>query len=283
MRLWVIADNSEPALRELGMRGDIIKRMYRAMQERGIERGVSSYSLAAETGQPIIGRLVERGLHDELTGATYAIVDGIDGRTHHLTLPGIEETGDCRPGAIVELRHYADRRGRARRALAVRSDLSIAAQVEAPGATWLDRRNLDRQRIDLGGGFGAEVAEAMQARAEHLAGQGLARREGQRIVFARNLLDTLNRRELDAAGGRLSAELGRPYSPAKSGEFVAGTVRRQVQLASGRFAMIDNGLGFALVPWTPALDSQLGKHISGVMRGDGGVVWSLGRERGLGL
>ncbi|MCP5386017.1 MAG: DUF3363 domain-containing protein [Novosphingobium sp.] len=281
--LWVIADNAEPALHELGMRGDIIKRMHRAMQERGIERGVSSYYLAGETAQPIIGRLVERGLHDELTGAAYAIVDGIDGRTHHLTLPGLEETGDCRPGAIVELRQFDDRRGRARVALAVRSDLDIAAQIEAPGATWLDRRNLDQQKIDLGGGFGAEVADAMQARAEHLVGQGLARHDAQRFAFARNLLDTLNRRELDAIGEKMVREFGLPYTPAKSGEFVAGSVRRQVQLASGRFAMIDNGLGFALVPWTPALDNRLGKYVSGVMRGDGGVDWSMGRGRGIGL
>jgi type IV secretory pathway VirD2 relaxase len=278
--LWVIADNAEPALRELGMRGDIIKRMHRALQDRGIERGVSSYAVEAEAGQLIVGRLIERGLHDELTGSAYAIVDGIDGRIHHLTLPGIEETGNGRPGAIVELRRFEDRRGRTRMALAVRSDLDIAAQIEATGATWLDRRNLDRKRLDLGGGFGAEVADAMEARAQHLARQGLARREGQRIVFARGLLDTLNRRDLDAAGERMAKEFGRPYAPAKSGEFVAGSVRRQVQLASGRFAMIHNGLGFALVPWTPALDSQLGKHISGVMRRDG-VDWSMGRGRGI--
>jgi Protein of unknown function (DUF3363) len=62
-----------------------------------------------------------------------------------------------------------------------------------------------------------------------------------------------------------------------------GTVRQRLSLASGRYAMIDNGLGFALVPWSPSLDRQLGQHISGVMRGDGGVDWSLGRGRGLGL
>ena len=61
------------------------------------------------------------------------------------------------------------------------------------------------------------------------------------------------------------------------------TVRRQLNLASGRYAMIDNGLGFALVPWSPSLDKQIGKHISGVMRGDGGVDWSFGRGQGLGL
>jgi hypothetical protein len=54
-------------------------------------------------------------------------------------------------------------------------------------------------------------------------------------------------------------------------------------LASGRFAMIDNGLGFQLVPWSPSLERNLGKHVSGIARGDSGVDWSFGRQRGLGL
>lgn len=61
------------------------------------------------------------------------------------------------------------------------------------------------------------------------------------------------------------------------------TYRRRFALASGRFAMIDDGLGFKLVPWTPSLERHLGQHVSGVARGDGGVDWSFGRKRGLGL
>lgn len=280
---WTLADEAQAALRELGERDDIIKRMHKAMADRGIDRGAASYVLAPDPAQPVIGRLVDRGLHDELTGRAYAIVDGIDGRTHHIQLPSIEATGDCRPGAIVELRHFEDRKGRQRVALAVRSDMDLSAQVRAPGATWLDRRNLASDGRDLGGGFGTEVRAAMEARAEHLADEGLARRQGQRITFARNLLDTLKRRELDATAKELSAEIGLPHTPSKAGEYVAGTVRQRLTLASGRFAMIDDGLGFQLVPWSPSLDRQIGKHISGVMRGDGGVDWSLGRGRGLGL
>ena len=33
-------------------------------------------------------------------------------------------------------------------------------------------------------------------------------------------------------------------------------------LASGLFTMIDNGLGFQLVPWSPSLERNLGKHVS---------------------
>ncbi len=280
---WTLADDAQPTLRELGQRGDIIKRMHKAMTDRGIDRGAASYMLEPDPMQPVVGRLVDRGLHDELTGRAYAIVDGIDGRTHHVQLPNIEATGDCRPGAIVELRHFEDRKGRQRVALAVRSDMDLEAQVNAPGATWLDRRNLASDGRDLGGGFGTEVRAAMEARAEHLADTGLARRQGQRIIFARGLLDTLKRRDLDATAKELSAEIGLPHAPSKAGEYVAGTVRQRLTLASGRFAMIDDGLSFQLVPWSPSLDRQIGKHISGVMRADGGVDWSFGRGRGLGL
>ena len=280
---WTMSGDAETALRELQARGDIIKRMHRAMTERGIDRGSASYALESEPGQNVMGRLVERGLHDELTGRAYAIVDGIDGRMHHIQLPDIDATGDCRPGAIVELRHFEDRKGRQRMALAVRSDFDLEAQIRAPGATWLDRRNLAGGGRDLGGGFGTEVKEAMEARAEHLADEGLARRQGRRIVFARNLLDTLRRRELDATAEKLSAEIGLPHKPSQTGDYVMGTVRQRLNLASGRFAMIDNGLGFQLVPWSPSLDRQMGKHISGVTRSDGGVDWSFGRGRGVEL
>ena len=280
---WTLSGDAEQQLRALGSRGDIIKRMHETMSKRGIDRGTTSYSLDADPSLPVIGKLIDRGLHEELTGSAYAIIDGIDGRTHHLTFSDIDATTDCRPGSIVELRRFDDRKGRARTALAVRSDLDLQSQIAAPGATWLDHRNLSKGSVDLGGGFGAEVRNAMEARAEHLADIGLARRQGRRIIFARNLLDTLKGSDLEATARRLSSEIGIPYNPSKSGEYVMGTVRRQLNLASGRYAMIDNGLGFALVPWSPSLDKQIGKHISGVMRGDGGVDWSFGRGRGLGL
>src|SRR3546814_3746374 len=69
---------------------------------------------------PVIGRLVDRGLHDELAGSAYAIVDGADGRTHHLRFGDIEMIGDARPGAIVELRSWADANGQIRQSLVTR-------------------------------------------------------------------------------------------------------------------------------------------------------------------
>ena len=282
---WVVADEAEPTLRALGERGDIIKRMHRALTERGIERAASSYVLAGESiGDPVIGRLLDRGLDDELKATAYAVVDGIDGRTHHIKLPDLDAAGDSVNGSIVELRQFEDAQGRSRVALAVRSDLDIDAQVKAPGATWIDRQLIAREPAPLGGGgFGAELQSAMTARADHLIEQGLARRQGQQVIYARNLLDTLRRRELDAISEKLATETGTPFQKAASGDYVAGVYRQRLMLSSGRFAMINDGLGFQLVPWSPSLERNLGKHVSGIARADGGVDWSFGRKRGLGL
>ena len=74
-----------------------------------------------------------------------------------------------------------------------------------------------------------------------------------------------------------------PYLQSAAGENVAGTYRRSLTLTSGRFAMIDNGLGFQLVPWSAPLEKQLGRHVAGVMKDGGGIDWGFGRKRDLGL
>jgi type IV secretory pathway VirD2 relaxase len=281
---WTLKPGLDGTLRQLGVRGDIVKTMHQAMSRAGCEPDVSRFALhGEEPSDPVLGRLIERGLDDELKGTAYVIVAGVDGRTHHLRFGDLEFTGDTAPGAVVEARAYDDANGRRRLSLATRSDLSIADQVTASGATWLDRQLLAEAPPLSGGGFGAEVRVAMDARADHLIEEGLARRQGQRVIYARDLLATLQRRELDAAAARLSAETGLAYQPASEGERISGVYRARVTLASGRFAMIDDGLGFQLVPWRPALEKDLGREVRGVMAPGSRVDWDLGRKRGLGL
>ena len=47
--------------------------------------------------------------------------------------------------------------------------------------------------------------------------------------------------------------------------------------------MIDDGLGFTLVPWAPSLERQLGKHVTGKFASAGRVDWAFSRKRGLGI
>ena len=281
---WILKPDIEARLRELGDRGDIIKTMHRAMRDAGhaIDEGRLAIHPSGEAG-PVIGRLVARGHQDELAGTAYAIVDGIDGRHHHLRLRDLELTSDAAPGAIVELRTWQDRGGAPRSALAVRSDLPIGQQVIARGATWLDRQLLARDLVPANQGFGAEVRAALAAREEHLIAEGLAVRRGRGVTLAPNLIDTLRAADLQEATARIAQRTGLTPYEATPGSTITGTYRERVTLASGRFAMIDDGLGFQLVPWRPALDRQLGQSVTGTMAAGGGIDWTFGRSRGLGI
>jgi type IV secretory pathway VirD2 relaxase len=279
---WRLKPALEQALRELGTRGDIIKTMHRAMTGHGLAAEAGRFALHNErASEPVIGRLVERGLLNELTGQAYAVVDGVDGRVHHCKFSDIDMTGDAATGAIVELRSWTDRRGREQFSLLTHSDCDLATQQRSRGATWLDKQLIASEPLPLGPGFGSEVEAAKTRRLEYLESEGLAQRRGDRFALSRNLLGTLRERDLADAGAALSREHGLPYRQSRSSGEVSGVYRQRIQLASGRFAMIDDGLEFSLVPWSKQLDRQLGQYVSGQPRSGGGIEWTIGRSRSI--
>ena len=86
-------------------------------------------------------------------------------------------------------------------------------------------------------------------------------------------------RELATAAHKNSTEEDMHYRPAVEGQRVSGIYRRSVQLASGRYALLDDGIGFSLVPWKPVIEQRLGQSVSAVIQGNS-VSWQLGRQRG---
>ncbi|MBP2845593.1 relaxase/mobilization nuclease and DUF3363 domain-containing protein [Dickeya oryzae] len=164
-------------------------------------------------------------------------------------------------------------------AVELKSHLPIERQARVIGATWLDQQliNGGRGLGDLG--FGGDAKQAVQQRADFLAEQGLAERRGQRVILARNLLGALRNRELAQAAKDIAADTGLEHRPTTDGQRVAGIYRRSVMLASGRYAMLDDGMGFTLVPWKPVIEQRLGQRLAATVRG-GGVSWDIGRQRG---
>jgi hypothetical protein len=42
---------------------------------------------------------------------------------------------------------------------------------------------------------------------------------------------------------------------------------RSIEVASGRFAMLDDGDGFGLVPWRPVIEEHLRRELRGIAAG----------------
>jgi hypothetical protein len=102
------------------------------------------------------------------------------------------------------------------------------------------------------------------------------------VILAGNLLGRLKEQELEAAAAAQERSTGLTYRPAIDGVRVSGTYRQTVQLASGKFAMLDDGVGFSLVPWRPILERRLGQSLSATLMGPR-VSWEIGRTRGLSI
>ncbi|AZU56142.1 type VI secretion protein [Ralstonia pseudosolanacearum] len=353
---WAIHAEAEPTLRAMGERGDIIRTMQRAMS--GKQRDLAVFQ-PGEDGRSIVGRVVGKGLADELYDKGYLIIDGTDGKAHYVALPPRSELEQYPTGAVVEVKSSADVRAADRNiaALAVdgvyrtdhhlavaqgqatpdrdprevvaahvrrlealrrasivermaegvwrvpdnlaergrqydaqrlgggvavelKSHLPIERQTRVVGATWLDQQLIGGGK-GLGElGFGGEVKDALRERVDFLTEQGLAERRGQRVTLARNLLATLRRRELEKVGQGIATETGLEHRLVADGQRVVGIYRRSFMLASGRYAMLDDGMGFSLVPWKPVIEQRLGQQLAATVHG-GGVSWEIGRQPGI--
>jgi hypothetical protein len=138
------------------------------------------------------------------------------------------------------------------------------------GITWLDEDASLAGAHGPAGSFGSKIADTIRRRQQWLVEQGLADKPDR--------LDILRRRELQRIAAQLSRELGSHFVEAEPGSPVEGAYRRSVQVGMMRMAVIENSREFTLVPWRPVLERQIGKEVSGIMRGRD-VSWTFGRQR----
>jgi type IV secretory pathway VirD2 relaxase len=355
---WQLVDRLENRLREIGQRGDIIRTMQREISARGragAEHAI--YDAASAESAQIIGRVIGRGLADDLYDRHYLLVDAIDGRTHYVDLGRGDAVGPMPVGEIVrvapargEVRavdrtvaeiaaanngHYsidlhlrhdpsatekfaeahvrrleairrmtsgADRRPDGTWEIApdhlarvetyearIARDRPVTVETVSPvpleslareeALTFLDRRLAGEDQAPARDtGFGRELRQAEAQRRQWLMAEGLAEEQDGTVRLRANALAVLQRRELLRVTGELSDELGRPVVVATSGERIAGTLLRRVDMTSGRFALVERSRDFTLVPWRPVLERHLGKAVSGIMR-ESGMSWTFGRQR----
>ncbi len=164
------------------------------------------------------------------------------------------------------------------------SHLPLDRQVGHEGATWLDRTMLGKSETMPQAGFGGDVRAAWDARKKALSDMGYVRDlGGGQFRAPTDLIAQLERAEINRSGNKFAAERGLDWQPTGTSDRVSGKLVGQAQLSSGRFAMIDNGLGFQLVPWNDTLAKRLGQQVDGIPMPGGGIDWTLGRNRGLGL
>lgn len=357
---WQLAEDLEGTLRTLGERGDIIRTMQRELTARNLQRpwlGRSLFGAGETDPEPVVGRVIARGLADEHRDRHYLLVDGVDGHAHYVDIGRGDAVAPIPDGAIVRVtarslevreadrvvtevaaanggRYSADLHLRhdpsatqafaethVRRLEAMRragagverepdgswtippdhvdraavyearrhrdqpvevetlSERPLDQLRDADAATWIDRELASRSPLSIrDAGFGRDVRAALAGRQQWLVERQLADVDGDRIRLRANAIMMLQRRELLRAGDELADELGKPFVEMRAGNPIEGRLLRHVDLASGRFAVVEKSREFTLVPWRPVLDRHIGRPVAGIMRADG-VSWTFGRGR----
>ena len=156
------------------------------------------------------------------------------------------------------------------------SRLDLPAQTRAVGVTWLDQTEA-ADGVALG--FGREVEGARRLRRAFLVEIGVLSDVNQ--APGAGELSKLRQMDLDAAGAALAKQMGKGYAPAPVSGRIEGVYRDAVDRPSGRFAVIDRGGDFTLVPWRAVMERSRGMVIAGSMR-NGGISWKVAKGRGIG-
>jgi hypothetical protein len=91
-------------------------------------------------------------------------------------------------------------------------------------------------------------------------------------------LAILRRRELTRVAAQISSALRLPYAEFGGETRIEGKYRRRLDLASGRFAVIERARDFTLVPWRPVMERTRGRIAVGAVKGDT-ISWTIGRRR----
>lgn len=103
---WRLAPDLGETLKRMGERGDIIRTMQHAYAARADAPALADhviYDPRVEGARPIIGRIVERGLADELNDRHYLIVEATDGRSHYVEIGKGEQVEAHKAGAVVRI------------------------------------------------------------------------------------------------------------------------------------------------------------------------------------
>ncbi len=348
---WRLEEGFERTLRRMGERGDILKAYHRAMSASKLERPIYSepiYDPADSLSKPITGKVISKGLLDDVNDRSYIVLDTTYGEALFVETGREANIADINAGMIVTagpqsyvpkksdctIAEIAAKRGgiyspsahemndpsareefikaHVRRLEAMRraghvkrnadgswqipkdylkraavfeksrgfgnpvaidivSRVALEDLPQTIGKTWLDTELMSAESNTAFSGFGQETEDAKMKRQQFLRSQNVISKDGR---VTQETLAKLETMDLERAGNSLSSQIGKSYKRAPETGRIAGTYVQAINRPSGKYAVIEKSKEFTLVPWRATMDRNLGKSISGLVKGQA-ISWTL--------
>ena len=257
---WQLGDDVEPMLRRLGQHGHAVRTVERDLAVAGVKRARAEQIVHRSSAAVLAtGRVLAHGFSGDDNGRRYLIIDGLDGRCHHVELGSGEQPEPPAIGSIVRLGQGAANKTEAWQPydIEILSTAPLEQLTHHDGDTWLDRELVSPSALIRDAGFGREVQRALALRRAWLVDNHLATMDKERFSCGPDMVAVLRRRERAA----IVNETGLKIAAAEP--------------AYARHA--------ALFSRRSAVERSIGDPETGISKPEREVGWSFDRARGLGL
>lgn len=354
---WQVDESLGQKLTAIEHADTVARRIKQALHETGLDRLSAPHGSAYDPTRRVTGRLLKTGYADELIGSRYGLIDGLDGRVHHvefgtqpydgLNVGDMVEVKPRAPGALKMDREIAEvaaqndgfystaahqryepsvgrdylamceqrlqaletqnlaggRIGDQRpipprfmdkvnahfAALAKRAPSLVRKlegrdfehQVKARGETWLDQHLAGTAPEPLSeAGLGGEVRAVMAKRMAVLYERGLVQ-DVSATSLNPDQVKQLQQGGLTHAAAEVAKQTGLTYAPLEAGASLQGQFERTYKSPDAKYAIIQHGHQFTLVPWSAELEKLRQRQIQVSMSPGMQLSWTSGRSLGI--
>ncbi len=264
---WKVTDDWQHVLKKLGEQGDIIKNLDQSWLHKA--DNLHWVQHADDVSQPIEGRVVQKGLADELNDRAYLLIETPKNQSYYIKVPSTLAVESLRENDIVLIKPQQQRL----RIYRITS-LSLAEQSSYPGRTWLDQF-VQQEHSLLQEGYDTDIHHACEKRKQYLREQGID-------LHQKDWPKRLDQLERQTIAIKQPGEI----VSLKAEQNFTGQLNQLPKQANGhQYARIDDlrSKRFALVPWQQKYTSLLDQTVAVQLSRSGQIrVRAYELERGLG-
>ena len=261
--IYELKANFTEDLRNLEAQNDIYKRIARF----GLTE--AKQYIPGESG-PLIGKIIDKGLTNELMDKHYIIVDGVDGNKWYADLSATTNSHDLNVGNWVKFEGQVPEANpqtepnKSSIKINKLAENSLQKNVTNLKPTWADRIVLYPQSKGevLSFGLGSELNKALAKRQQTLTEQGLGFVEKDQFKPARGLISKLEQLEIKQAMVQLSKQHRVQFNKlASQVKILDATLVDTIELSSGKYGVIGVGSSHVFV-------KLFKQNMQGVVKGD---------------
>lgn len=221
--LYKVKENFVEILKDLEAQNDIYKRISRF--------GLMEVKQFDSNNGLLVGKVLDKGLSDELKNKYYLMLDGADGNKWYIDLKENDIGKDLESGDWIKLE--GDK-------VSILAKHSIAKDMEELKPTWADKMLLFPKSKGLVSpvGVGFELNSALEQRKAYHMKNNMAFMKGSRFCIKKGLLNTLEAKEIDFKKGELFSKEGFTFVPVNDRNHIQGKLIKVCELSSGTYGVV---------------------------------------------